>query len=432
MLKKLFLISFLLISSLPIFAKGSDLQITQTEYGLEVSTFNKKGKKIIEDYIVCSENNLLFVLLRTESYNINDIVKSLILNRSDNYHINALVIAQDKNYSNSFIFHDFEDVGEFNKILIIPLSGTLESWDLECKHNDLVINSITFNKNSKNSFEILTNKLIEERVEAEKQRQKQQEEEEKRQVELQRQQEIEEYLQNYYREGDYAFTFDSYGTGLRIIYTGNDVEVRIPSTLRNTPVTEIEVFLSKNTKKVIIPSSVYSIWGFAFNKCGLENVEFENNSQLTYVNEKAFANNKLTSIPLPNKTIESIYINAFSGNPIESIVIRKGWNFVSPSNNYEYNMGLPLKTVEYENGCSTIYRNSFYGCETLKKVILPKTMKNIQKHAFENCTSLTEVIVPEGTQFKEDETVEFNNCPLDFESTKKLKQAGAKRRVHTY
>lgn len=66
----------------------------------------------------------------------------------------------------------------------------------------------------------------------------------------------------------------------------------------------------KNAKSLFIPNTVIGIDGHAFDGAHLENITFEENSQLEYIDYYAFANNDFSEIIIP-ESVTDIYDNAF-------------------------------------------------------------------------------------------------------------------------
>ena len=67
-----------------------------------------------------------------------------------------------------------------------------------------------------------------------------------------------------------------------------------------------------------------------------------------------------------------------------------------------------LKTIVLPEGIREIQAEAFLGCSVLKSVSLPATMRKIGKRAFSGCKSLRELVIPDGVVEIEDEA--FANC----------------------
>jgi len=65
-------------------------------------------------------------------------------------------------------------------------------------------------------------------------------------------------------------------------------------------------------------------------------------------------------------------------------------------------------TIELHEKTKSIGRNAFTGCETLEKIILPKSIKMISRGAFSGCKKLVSIEIPKDIEFIGDWA--FNNC----------------------
>ncbi len=79
-------------------------------------------------------------------------------------------------------------------------------------------------------------------------------------------------------------------------------------------------------------------------------------------------------------------------------------NNVKNENQYYYLGTHALKNTAIENfdvpeGVLAVAPNLFMGCEKLKSVTLPSTLKNVRSNSFEGCISLTSIDIPEGVEW---------------------------------
>ena len=123
---------------------------------------------------------------------------------------------------------------------------------------------------------------------------------------------------------------------------------------------------------IIIPNSVTTIGGYAFQYTPLSSIEIPNS--VTSIGYYAFEGCGLTSIDIP-ATVEKIGEYAFLGcNGLKSVKI-------GDSN--------------YTNGCSTsIDKGVFCECYGIESIFLGNSVTSIGTSAFESCTSLTSVSIP--------------------------------------
>ena len=130
-----------------------------------------------------------------------------------------------------------------------------------------------------------------------------------------------------------------------------------------------------NLKTVIIPSSVTKLTYGAFADCSnLETVIFEENSQLTDIDDFAFDDcSKLTNIDIP-KGVVRIGVAAFQ------------------------NSGVVNVNIPQDSQLEIVKQNAFNGCKQLTKLNFPSTLTTIETVAFRNCHSLTECTFGENSQ----------------------------------
>ncbi len=150
---------------------------------------------------------------------------------------------------------------------------------------------------------------------------------------------------------------------------------------------------SKNLKKISIPSSVVRVGSLAFDGCSsLSRIRLCNG--LKYLEFGAFNNCvSLKSIFLP-ESLYSIGCIPFGGcYNLESLrVSKKNPYFKSKDNCILSKDGTVLyigcRTSIIPDGVTLIDKGAFYGCKKLKKIVLPRSLKEIFDEAFRGCSSL--------------------------------------------
>ena len=140
---------------------------------------------------------------------------------------------------------------------------------------------------------------------------------------------------------------------------------------RNSCNAIIETTINKlitGCKNTIIPNSVTSIGGAAFDNCsGLTSVTIPNS--VTSIGDHAFYGcSSLTSIEIPN-TVTTIGVYAFYGCS-------------------------SLTSIEIPNTVTTIGIGAFYGCSGLTNVTIPNSVTAIGESAFRYCTGLISIDIP--------------------------------------
>lgn len=145
----------------------------------------------------------------------------------------------------------------------------------------------------------------------------------------------------------------------------------------------------KNLKRVVLPQSLRKINEFAFYGCEqLQEVIFIGNSCLEEIGNSVFEGCiRLTEVRIPgsvNKLGEAIFRNCSALTTVEfegDTVL----NYL-PSHLFQNCKNLEnLQLTCGEGGITSIGVSTFYGCEKLMHLALPKTITEIGAYAFEGC-----------------------------------------------
>lgn len=113
---------------------------------------------------------------------------------------------------------------------------------------------------------------------------------------------------------DFTYEFED-GEAIITGYIGTDLEIVVPDTIEERPVTTIgnEAFIGYDMKSIYIPSSVTTIEGRAFYNCTLLS-EVDFNEGITKIHDNAFGNcEKLSDVTLPD-SIRYVSKEAFYGS----------------------------------------------------------------------------------------------------------------------
>lgn len=132
------------------------------------------------------------------------------------------------------------------------------------------------------------------------------------------------------------------------------------------------LLISKDIKRITIPSFIKIIDNYSFAESSIEKVEFLEDSQLLIIKKLAFAYSLLNGIELPSSVVE-IGSFAFSDSMIKSI------DFKDDSN---------LKIIG---------SNAFIS-STLRSISLPPSLNSIGTDAFSDCNYLSIIEIPENSQ----------------------------------
>lgn len=158
-----------------------------------------------------------------------------------------------------------------------------------------------------------------------------------------------------------------------------------------------------NFAEINIPANVTTIGNYCFDYCGsLSTVIFEGTA-LTSIGNYSFAfTTSLKAIDLP-EGLTTINTAAFNASGIEEIVMPSTLSVIGDGAFY---YALALRSVTFNEGLENICREAFYGCSSLKEIIIPDSVTSISRYSvtsagstssnyytFANCTSLERVVL---------------------------------------
>ena len=186
----------------------------------------------------------------------------------------------------------------------------------------------------------------------------------------------------------------------------------------NSQLTTIEDLAFQNCtslESIEIPNSVTSIGnnshtcngdeGAFYNCSSLTSVIFEENSQLTTIGYSAFVNcSSLTSIEIPN-SVTDIGWSAFKGcSSLTSIEIPNSVTWIGGT----FKDCSSLATVIIPNSVSSIGSSAFENCSSLTSITIPNSVTEIKESTFKGCTSLSSVTI--GYSVESIGESAFENC----------------------
>ena len=188
-------------------------------------------------------------------------------------------------------------------------------------------------------------------------------------------------------------TIPEYG----VSYVSSLKKVILPSDL--IKISARAFYQDYNLTEIEFPESLQEIKSGAFIGCdSLQHLDLKEG--LTSIGEAAFSGcSKITSFVLPN-TIKELGPSAFSGTQIEYIKIPAG--IIKMGESYHafsaFSGCEKLKTIEFEEGMKVIPAAAASKITSLKRVILPSSVTEINYRAFCRDTNLTEIEFPESLQ----------------------------------
>ena len=207
-----------------------------------------------------------------------------------------------------------------------------------------------------------------------------------------------------YSEGlEYTLNDEKTGYIVTGIGTCEDTEIIIPNTYEGLPVVSIGESSFSNCSSLIsieIPNSVTSIGESAFSNCtSLEEVFFEENSQLTSIESEVFINcYNLTTIKIPN-SVTSIGAGAFyCCTSLKEVIFEENSQLTSIGNS-AFQKCISLESIEIPNSVTSIPDSAFSNCESLTNITIPDSVTSIGAFSFDHCVSLTNINVDPNNEY---------------------------------
>jgi hypothetical protein len=227
------------------------------------------------------------------------------------------------------------------------------------------------------------------------------------------------------------YTYSSDGFSISITkYTGNEVNVAIPNTIRGTQVTSIgdNAFSScASLTNIVIPNSVTNIGNYAFYGCtGLANIAIPDsvisigaealnccvgmstitvgtlNTNYASTDGVLFDKSQTTLIQYPPRKkgtyivpngVINIGTSAFSQCiGLTKITLSENATSIGDS---AFSQCAGLTNITFFGGVTSIGSYAFYGCSGLTSIPVPHSVAIIGTYAFKDCTGLNNITIPE-------------------------------------
>lgn len=191
----------------------------------------------------------------------------------------------------------------------------------------------------------------------------------------------------------------------------------------DSQLTSIEsyAFQNINIHEIKIPSSVKYIGECCFYLCSnLNRVEFENNSQLTVFNNSLFDSSNIEYLSFPS-SLKEIRDECFSATPMLNHI------YLPPKNkNFAYideeHKMIGAKS-DQKNG---IFDTLVFARRDIRDVSIPTTITKISMYAFCDCTKIYKLFIPKNVTEIDD--FAFYNCTnmssIEFEEKSLIKSLG--------
>jgi hypothetical protein len=190
----------------------------------------------------------------------------------------------------------------------------------------------------------------------------------------------------------------------------------VPNTVSEIP---FKFFaFAEGLTSVDVPASVTHIHDSAFLSSGLTAIDFEGNSQLSYISSFAFASTKLTSIFIPT-SVNTIGSQVFQGTALNSIGVNpdnthfESVDGVLFDENISYLIRYPSNkmntTYSIPETVLNVVEDAFGGAKNLETLEVPAATTYISGEALLGAESLKSISVdPDNLDYSSDDGVLFN------------------------
>lgn len=177
------------------------------------------------------------------------------------------------------------------------------------------------------------------------------------------------------------------------LYLGDKLLEEVNITVPITEINPLTFYYCKTIKKVILPSTVKKIGKWGFYKCGVEEIVLPDS--LTTSESYAFQYSGLTRLEMPSN-----YTNMASGTFLDCKRLK---SVKLPSNMKTLVLNTfqgcnALEEVEFNEGLETIKKGAFVAT-SIKKLNLPKSLKNIENQAFLDDIRIEEITIGPNVKF---------------------------------
>lgn len=194
--------------------------------------------------------------------------------------------------------------------------------------------------------------------------------------------------------GEEAFKYANNNTGIR------QTKLVIPNSVTYIGASAFE---QSATDTLIISDNVDSLRAYAFAGCNINYIHLP--AKLKYIGDYALCNNNMRNFDLPDG-VEWIGKWAVTHLSAKRVVIPESVKYIAQEA-FTYTL---CDTIEIRAHLDSIPTKAFYGCQSMKKIVLPANLKRIGYAAFGICRELKDCNLPEGLE--EIDSYAFLECHI--------------------
>ena len=169
-------------------------------------------------------------------------------------------------------------------------------------------------------------------------------------------------------------------------FADEEHKILIGKSTKNCEVYDVLVFACRDIEHARIPKYIKYIESFAFYQCyQLKTFEFEDDSELLLIDEKAFYSASIVRLTIPSKVeeLKKGWCN-YTGSLIEISISPDNKNFSFADEEHKIVIGKSAKNCE-------VYDVLVFACRDIEYAIIPRYIKHIDSFAFYECKHLKSV-----------------------------------------
>ncbi len=219
---------------------------------------------------------------------------------------------------------------------------------------------------------------------------------------------------------EWLFSFDD-GEAFLDEYLGDDLDIVIPPTIGDKPVTVLSegLFKESDIESVVIPKHVHTIEDEVFRlNYDLESVQFDNPDNIKHIGEGVFDYVTANDLIVP-KYLDTIGDEAFMRTNIDSVAFHgnptrigeRAFNRTTLSGTLTLPDSLEeigafafrdteIEAIVFNDGLKTIERDAFARLDLVESILIPKSVETIKQGAFRRMDNLESVTYESGSNVR--------------------------------